>query len=473
MERANREAQEKKQQEATDRLLESLTESQRQALEQRMIEKEQQRNEQEQARNQRPTPTPPAPPSNSGGGGRDDDDDPPRQDPNAEKIKTVVEAIEAIPTTEEITLIDYEKILYARSLYNDLGETLQLRVTNLNHLVAAEEAVNTLLDSTYGEVFLKIYNLPTEITLEDINEVMKVRASFEELDEEAKSSVSNIEKLRLAEEQVAHLLPIIFAQDKLDNLARLYDECENSSEGESCITDDDEYLILETKTYVNSLSAEQKSKLSEESIQLLNIIEIDLITNKINELPSTPDSITFENIETINYVKESYDNFEADQELSPDVQEKLISLVARRDELILEEFYSYIEYLYSLNDISSASKNYLYKLYNMILDAEQKEHLKNILENNNSESSTFIEIPSDLNFVNVYSFDYISDGNNAIYIPLYTKFDSKEHFEEYIKGYVGSDFTVNIEFNDGSIQLNIAAEFPKDLIHWKIQGLWY
>ncbi|RKJ23224.1 hypothetical protein D7X33_44300, partial [Butyricicoccus sp. 1XD8-22] len=245
---------------------------------------------------------------------------------------------------------------------------------------------------------------------------------------------------------------------------------------------------LETKVLVNSLSDEQKSKLSEGSLQLFENAQVEfveylinsylydgvyfdsiekvrkfyknlntnqkenvsnketflsaeeeLVTNMINDLPSTPDSITFEDIDTINYVKESYDNFEEGQELSPDVKEKLNGLVIRRDELILEDLEGNLEKLNSLVDLSEESIHQLHLLYNELIKDGQNtiaELLKSYITER-QHINTY-EFPSEFNYVNEYHIKYLTDGKSVIYIPFYTQLHSSDKIKEYIEKYVGN-----------------------------------
>lgn len=84
---------------------------------------------------------------------------------NQQIVNAVIEQINQLPYTEELTLEDKEMVENARNSYNKLGDQLKEKVTNYQKLVAAEEKIRSL---TPYEIHF--YNI-NEDELEDVKKV--------------------------------------------------------------------------------------------------------------------------------------------------------------------------------------------------------------------------------------------------------------------------------------------------------------
>ncbi len=131
-----------------------------------------------------------------------------------EKDKAAAKAvIDLIAALKVEALEDEAAVTAARTAYNGLTETQKPYVTNLDALVAAEQAVNALkqaqLDKAVAQTVINLINtLPETVTSEDASLVSAVRSAYDGLTETQKTYVTNVEKLLAAEEQLKTEPPV-------------------------------------------------------------------------------------------------------------------------------------------------------------------------------------------------------------------------------------------------------------------------
>ncbi len=566
LQEANRQAAEEKSKEAQDKYLSQLTEQQRQAFENRLQQQEQKKKAQEEAREQLSKPTAPVsrPPSSGGGSNndRDDNDDdndlPVNHDQLAAKsvidrinnipypvtiaaeeqvvearerynaltevqkvlvtniekliaseatlekllkVQEVITAINEIP--EDVTLANYEQIIQARLLYDGLDDDIKLQVTNLNSLIDAENKLNELLQTEFGNVFLAIENLPDEITLAEKDIVSNIRMRISDMDE---SSIPNISKLEAIEAQIVTLF-IISEIEK--NILIIQEEYNGGT------TD----TIHKTKLMLNSLSEEEKSKVSKESLayfenaevelvedlisyledeftkeqidyarNIFNILnenqkinvrnkgilvnaEVELIGEMVNSLP-TADTITLEHLQDIDYIKQTFDQFDESIKMQVDesIKLKIVELVARKESLLENELDEYINYLSNqMNEESAYSLYNIYKEYELTED--QKLTIENVFDMYIRERSFYYFYTDSLNFLNEYYVIFLSDGEKVVYIPLYTEFKTMEQLKEYFETYITDKLLISFELNEDINGLIAKAIFPN--LYLDFHEIWY
>ena len=124
----------------------------------------------------------------------------------------VVAAIDNLPNVELITLDAESAIVNARNAYNSLAPKAKALVTNLNKLIALENKIKELKEAkenqTKADAIINLIDkLPAldKLTLDDEEEVVKVRNAYNALDEKVKNLVSNLDKLIAAENKLEEL----------------------------------------------------------------------------------------------------------------------------------------------------------------------------------------------------------------------------------------------------------------------------
>lgn len=120
--------------------------------------------------------------------------------------KQVEELIASLPELNALTLENSVQIEEARTAFNELSLEQQNFVANLEQLVNAESKINALLKEI-NDVEQFISQLPTvdELTVADEQLIKEARNAYEALTEEQQLLVTNIGKLKEAEEKLAQL----------------------------------------------------------------------------------------------------------------------------------------------------------------------------------------------------------------------------------------------------------------------------
>jgi len=126
-----------------------------------------------------------------------------------DNVENVIDSINNLPSSIDLTLSDEEEIVNVRKLYESLNNNLKHYISNLNILEECEEAIVVLknISNAALEVTNLIDNLPSveEVRLTDKTEVETARNSYDNLSKDAQSLVSNIEKLEELEAQIIYL----------------------------------------------------------------------------------------------------------------------------------------------------------------------------------------------------------------------------------------------------------------------------
>ena len=124
----------------------------------------------------------------------------------------VVAAIDNLPNVELITLDAESAIVNARNAYNSLAPKAKALVTNLNKLIALENKIKELKEAkenqTKADAIINLIDkLPAldKLTLDDEEEVVKVRNAYNALEEKIKNLVSNLDKLIAVENKLEEL----------------------------------------------------------------------------------------------------------------------------------------------------------------------------------------------------------------------------------------------------------------------------
>ena len=118
------------------------------------------------------------------------------------EVSEVIDQINSIPTS--IDLNHQEEILVVKSLYDQLDNFQQSRVTNVSKLNQALSKINELLEEVES-VQTQIQNLPQQVTLEHRDLVEETKALYDQLSDDQKARIGNIPLLENAEASIANL----------------------------------------------------------------------------------------------------------------------------------------------------------------------------------------------------------------------------------------------------------------------------
>ena len=226
----------------------------------------------------------------------------------AEETFDVLSQIDSL--NDEITLEDKDAVKAAREAYEELTDDQKALITNLEELENAETAIAGLDQAKAGEVIAMITELG-DITAEDRDAIDATRAAFEALDEDQKALVTNLAVLERAEEE------IVIIEDDIAAAGEIVTQ----------ITDLPETVTLEDKTAVEAARAAYERLTQDQKAYVTNYdvltaaeaaiekIETDIAAAEevIVQIDTLPDTLTLEDKETVEAVRAVYDALTGDQ----------------------------------------------------------------------------------------------------------------------------------------------------------------
>ena len=135
------------------------------------------------------------------------------------EAQVVIGLINALPITSQVTLNDKTKIDEARNAYNNLSNDAKKYITNLAKLENLEKRIDEIIEakSSATEVINLIIALPNvdDVDLDDKEKVLSVRETYNNLSDEAKTYVNNLNKLEELENRI-HILETTITNNILD-----------------------------------------------------------------------------------------------------------------------------------------------------------------------------------------------------------------------------------------------------------------
>ncbi len=180
---------------------------------------------------------------------------------NQEKINQVIEMIDALPTSSQLTVEDEYAITKARVFYNNLDMKLRNKVTNLNRLEQLEkEMLDIRKRAVYQEqakgVIARINQLPSEeaLVLSDEEQLISVRNSYDNIEPLARILVTNYHKLESLEIKMSKMKKEASYFAQAQAVADLIDNLPSVNE----LTIDDEPRVVEARDAYIKLPQELK-----------------------------------------------------------------------------------------------------------------------------------------------------------------------------------------------------------------------
>lgn len=221
------------------------------------------------------------------------------------KINEVINAINNLPSVENLKISDKELVENAKTLYNGLLAGEKELVTNISKLEALEtklvEIEKIENDKENAQVIVDLINsLPnaSEVTIDDKKKVDEVRNAYNNLVEDVKQYVTNIAKLENIETRISEL---IIAKSKADTVINLINSLPNVND----VDVDDKEKVEAARTAYNNLSNDEKlfvnnlNKLEklEEKIEELEFFATNNILNCVSDIATsdTVDTLILEN----------------------------------------------------------------------------------------------------------------------------------------------------------------------------------
>ena len=299
--------------------------------------------------------------------------------------ENLIDIIDSLPN--EITLADEMKILAARDQYDQLSEEEKARVHNIDKLIALEKQLNDL--KAIDGVIMKIKALPENIVLAHKSLVVGAREAYNELSEEHKKLITNIDKLINAEKKISELEKIKKDQTAAKKVQNLIINLPAIDE----VTLDDATNIENVRSEYNSLTAEQKEYVT--NLKVLEEVEEKLASLKAaakeaedkykakqveDMIDSLPSKITLEDKESVMRTKSHYDNLTETQKKYVSNYDVLVNAIASIE--MLEMAQAVIDLIDDLpkkvtldaeNDIKEAREAY----------EELSEEIKKLVKNYN------------------------------------------------------------------------------------------
>ena len=231
--------------------------------------------------------------------------------PDQEAADAVSKMIEELPDSDDPGF--KEAVENAREAYDALSETQQDLVTNYDLLEKAEEDLkkaeqDAADQAAADEVIEKINNLPDDITLDNENAINEAREAYNNLTEEQQALVTNENKLKKAEEDLASLQnqPDQGDDSGQEAVNAVIEKIEGLPED---ITLADEAAVKEAREAYDSLTPDQKALVT--NYDVLLAAETDLVIRLIDDLS---DPIKYEDKEKVEEAREAYDSLTEDQQ---------------------------------------------------------------------------------------------------------------------------------------------------------------
>ncbi len=291
--------------------------------------------------------------------------------------KETADAVNAIPEIESITIDDRKAIEDAIAKYEALTADQKEKVSQ--DIVDKLNAAKAKLDAVVVEDTIEnIENLPVaeDVTLDDRKEIEDTIAEYESLTPEQKEQLSpeTIEKI----EEVKDALDTVVAEDATQDIDALPEI--------SDITIDDKDEIDDAVAKYDSLTDDQKEKLSPETIEKIeeakkeinDIVVAKETTEAIDSLPEV-EEVSLDNREEIEEILEAYDELTEDQKakLTPETIEKIEEVKDVLDTVVAEDATKDINDLPSVEEISLDDKEIIEDMIEKYesLTEDQKEKL--------------------------------------------------------------------------------------------------
>lgn len=196
-----------------------------------------------------------------------------------DKIEIVINLINNLPSVNEITILDAERVNDVRKSFDDLNDNIKKFVSNTNVLEEAESAINKLIenDKTAKQIIDLIDSLPAidVVQYDDKKQIQNVRNSYDKLSDDIKILVNNLAKLEALEEKISELELIETYKKNALVVVKLIDNLPDN------VTIEDKEDIQKCLDAYNNLSFNEQSFVTNYNELLLKYEKLsEIIANK-------------------------------------------------------------------------------------------------------------------------------------------------------------------------------------------------
>ena len=277
-----------------------------------------------------------------------------------EAIKKVIDLINNLPSSHDLTIHDKTLVEQAREEYEALSLEQKKEITNLALLEEAEAQMAIIEKDEQdkalaAEIVEMIYAIPSieNLTIDDKTMLQNIRYQYGTLSDNAKALVTNLEILEKAEEQMEILKYI----EGLKTDAKHVDELIASLPSLEEVTLEDKARISNARNWYNRLSDDakvyvtnlEKLKGLEQKIVELEQIELykekaEVVINLISALPSV-DEITLDDQDVIVNARNKYNALSATVKSYVTNLDVLEAAEAKLQDLIKNKEYEVFFYL--------------------------------------------------------------------------------------------------------------------------------
>ena len=277
-----------------------------------------------------------------------------------ETIKKVIDLINNLPSSHDLTIHDKTLVEQAREEYEALSLEQKKEITNLALLEEAEAQMAIIEKDEQdkalaAEIVEMIYAIPSieNLTIDDKTMLQNIRYQYGTLSDNAKALVTNLEILEKAEEQMEILKYI----EGLKTDAKHVDELIASLPSLEEVTLEDKARISNARNWYNRLSDDakvyvtnlEKLKGLEQKIVELEQIELykekaEVVINLISALPSV-DEITLDDQDVIVNARNKYNALSATVKSYVTNLDVLEAAEAKLQDLIKNKEYEVFFYL--------------------------------------------------------------------------------------------------------------------------------
>ena len=193
------------------------------------------------------------------------------QEEDDKKVNNIINLIDQIPDIINLKLADEALIINSRNGYNQLDNNLKNKITNLNHLEQAEERLIIL--KQIDDLINEINKLADVITLDDEEMITNLENIYTSFIESDQALVTNYDKLKDALEQLEALYVIENLKTKAKAIIDIIDALPSVDD----LTLDDQNKVKQARARYQTLSAAAKPYVT-------NLAKLEALEAKLQEL---------------------------------------------------------------------------------------------------------------------------------------------------------------------------------------------
>lgn len=259
---------------------------------------------------------------------------------NQELANNMITLIDNLPNVSDFTLDNKEEVLSVKSSYDNLNNDVKQLITNYNKLESLLDLINNLKECEV--VINAIKNIPGEVTLDDASTVEEARLLYDNLNADLKSYITNFDVLEKAEKTIANLKK---AYESALKVIKMIDELPSAD----VLTYDHKkqvesvrgyYTILSSaaKTFVNNLSKlEALEEIMDELVLIERYKKNALVV--VEMINNLPDELTIEDRYNVEDCLVAYNNLLEEEKAYVSNYNEFVKIYEEMQEIIANTSY--------------------------------------------------------------------------------------------------------------------------------------